>query len=178
MLALAVVAGAGFALQRQSAALLQQEIIVLRDQERNQARLRADNERLRAEETPKAEVERLRADHAALLRLRTEIDQMKSRAEQRSRESVPSRGSPPALALSLGVAADGGTSLDGQAFDLAALKQRLAGLAKGDRIDVRFRTTTMEQGAFESIKRNTDAIKDLVKEFGLQMTMQVERAER
>jgi Tfp pilus assembly protein PilN len=85
LLALALVAGAGFALQRQSAAALQEEIALLRDEQRQLARLRADNERLRAAETPAVEVERLRADRAALVRLRTEIEEMKTRAEKRPR---------------------------------------------------------------------------------------------
>ncbi len=84
MLALAAVAGVSFALQRQSAAALQQEIALLRDNERKLALLRAENERLRAAQTPAAELERLRADRAALLRLRTEIEAMRARAEKRA----------------------------------------------------------------------------------------------
>ena len=85
LLALAVVAGAGFALQRQSAAALQQEITLLREENHRLARLRAENQRLQADQVPVMEVERLRADHAALLRLRAEIEEMKARAKMRSR---------------------------------------------------------------------------------------------
>ena len=85
LLALAVVAGAGFALQRQATTALEQEIALLRDESRQLAGLRAENQRLKAVQTPAAEVERLRADHSAILRLRAEIDEMKTRAEQRPR---------------------------------------------------------------------------------------------
>ena len=84
LLALAVVAGAGFALQRQSAAALQQEIALLGEENHRLARLRAENQRLQADQAPEAEVERLRADHAALVRLRAEIEAMKARANMRT----------------------------------------------------------------------------------------------
>lgn len=84
LLALAVVAGAGFALQRQAAEALRQEIALLRDEQRALARLRAENEKLKASQVPAAELERLRADRLAVLRLRTEIEGMKTRAEKRA----------------------------------------------------------------------------------------------
>lgn len=84
MLALAVVAGAGFALQRQAAAALREEIVLLRDEQRALARVRAENEKLKAAQIPAAEVERLRADRLAVLRLRTEIEAMQARAAKRA----------------------------------------------------------------------------------------------
>ncbi len=84
LLALAVVAGAGFALQYQAAEALRQEIALLRDEQRALVRLRAENEKLKALQTPATEVERLRADRLAVLRLRTEIEAMQARAEKRA----------------------------------------------------------------------------------------------
>lgn len=85
LLALAIVAGAGFALQRQAASALQQEIALLRSESRELERLRAENERLKAAQAPLAEVERLRADHTAMVRLRADIEDMKARADKRAR---------------------------------------------------------------------------------------------
>lgn len=84
MLALAVVAGVGFALQRQAAAALREEIALLRDEQRALARLRAENEKLKAVQIPAAELERLRADRLAVLRLRTEIEALQTRAASRA----------------------------------------------------------------------------------------------
>lgn len=83
LLAVGAVAGGGYALQRQEAAVLQREIGWLREEREALERLRVENERLKAAEAPAAEVERLRADRAALLRLRAEIDAMRARVEKR-----------------------------------------------------------------------------------------------
>lgn len=85
LLALAVVSGLGLMLQRQTAAVLQQEISLLREENRRFVQLKADNDRLRQEQTPVADVERLRADRAALMSMRAEIEAMKTRADKRSR---------------------------------------------------------------------------------------------
>lgn len=84
LLLVAGVAGAGYALQVQATAALRREIELLQAEQRESGRLRAENERLKAEQAPAAEVERLRADRAALLRLRSEIDGMKRRVEERT----------------------------------------------------------------------------------------------
>lgn len=84
MLALTVVAGAGYVLQRQAAAALRAEIALLRDEQRALARVRAENEKLKAAQIPAAELERLRADRLAVLRLRTEIEAMQARAAKRA----------------------------------------------------------------------------------------------
>ena len=43
-------------------------------------KLRSENERLRALQVPSAELDRLRADHAALVRLRAELEDLRKRA--------------------------------------------------------------------------------------------------
>ncbi len=82
LLALAIVAGAGFALQRQAAEALRQEIALLRDAQRAVAQVRAENEKLKASQPAPAEIERLRADRAAMLRLRAEIDALQARTQK------------------------------------------------------------------------------------------------
>lgn len=83
LLALAVVAGGGYALQWQETSALQREIAWLQEESRERAKLRMENERLKAAQTPAAEIARLRADRAAIVRLRGEIEAMKRRTEGR-----------------------------------------------------------------------------------------------
>lgn len=85
LLALAAVAGAAWLLQRQSGAQLRDEIALLQDENRQLAQLRAENARLVAAQTPPAEVERLRADHAAVGQLRAEIEKLKTQLDERER---------------------------------------------------------------------------------------------
>ena len=85
LVALAFVAGAALWLQWQQAAQLRDEIILLREENRDMARLRAENQRLVAEKLPAAELERLRVDHAAVARLRTEIENVRETLQARER---------------------------------------------------------------------------------------------
>ncbi|MBI4623853.1 MAG: hypothetical protein HY736_11645 [Verrucomicrobia bacterium] len=85
LLALACVAGASLWLQRQAAAALRDEIVLLREENRELARLRAENRRLVAAQAPAAELERLRADRAAIVRLRGEIEKLKAKTDETAR---------------------------------------------------------------------------------------------
>ena len=85
LLALALGAGAGWLVQWQMAAQLREEIVLLRDDQRDLARLRADHRRLVAAQVSEAELARLRADRAAVVRLRGEIENLQARAEQKER---------------------------------------------------------------------------------------------
>jgi hypothetical protein len=76
LLTLAV--GVGLARQWQTSALLRIEVERLHEEERGLDRLKADNERLKRERTPAAEVERMRADHAAVARLRLELESLRA----------------------------------------------------------------------------------------------------
>ena len=78
LLALALVTGASLWLQRQAAAQLRDEIAQLREDSRELAKLRAENQRLVAAQVSAVELARLRADHAAVLRLRTELETLKT----------------------------------------------------------------------------------------------------
>lgn len=85
LLALAVVAGAAWWLQRQGAAQLRDEIALLRDEHRQIDALRAANARLAAAQPPAAEIDRLRADRAAVGQLRAEIEKLKTGVDERER---------------------------------------------------------------------------------------------
>ena len=63
---------------------LRDEVAALRAEEREVGRLREAHRRLAAGAVPEAEVERLRADHTALARLRAELAGLKGRAETKA----------------------------------------------------------------------------------------------
>jgi len=107
LLALAVVAGAALWLQRQAAAGLRAEITLLRAEDRDLARLRGENARLAAGQISADKLEQLRADHAAVQRMRHELEALKTDLEKRERAlarpittdmtsiAAPARGSGP-----------------------------------------------------------------------------------
>ncbi len=77
--ALAVAVGAGYWLQREESRVLQSEVDLLRHDQRTLANLRLEQARLLAAQVPPEELARLRADRAALIRLRGEIEAMQAR---------------------------------------------------------------------------------------------------
>ncbi len=83
LLGIAAVAGAALWLQRQAAADLRDEIALLRDDRRELARLRDENQRLAAALPPAVKLEELRADRAAVLRMRSEIERARRGLEAR-----------------------------------------------------------------------------------------------
>ena len=80
---LTLVVAAGLARQWQTTVLLQIEAESLREGTRDLARLRAQNERLKRERPPVAAVERMRADHAAMEQLRTELEKLREASSRR-----------------------------------------------------------------------------------------------
>lgn len=86
LLVLAVVAGGALWSQRQASAVLRGEIVLLREENAERVRLRAENRRLVAQQISATEQERLRGDHLAVMRLRDEIE--KSRGNLSARERV------------------------------------------------------------------------------------------
>ena len=77
----AVVAGAGLALERQKMSVLSEAVRELREERDALTRLRAENEKLRAT-LPSAEILSVwKADHAAVLRLQTQINQARANVE-------------------------------------------------------------------------------------------------
>jgi hypothetical protein len=72
--ALVVGGGTGLALQWRQSMTLRTELKRSTFKAEEMAHLRAENQRLREKQIPAVELERLRADHAALPRLRAEIE--------------------------------------------------------------------------------------------------------
>ena len=174
----AIVAGLACWVQRETTAALQSELALLRDDHRVIARLRAEQQRLRAAQVPAAEVARLRADRAALLRLRAEIEQLQARAEQKARPEEKAVVStlaerPAALSLKILAAEDGRLQADGVALDLDALKRRIAALPAGERVDLVFRVSGPAAAA--TSKATLDGLKAVVKESGHTLTARFEK---
>jgi len=78
--ALAVLAAGGWWWQRQMTAQLREQIAWQRDEARELARLQTENRRAAAARGSTAELENLRVEHAALVRLREEIATLRERA--------------------------------------------------------------------------------------------------
>ncbi len=70
---------------------LNREIVALRQQNDHVAQLQQAHQQLTAAEPPAAELERLRADHAAISRLRAEIDGLNARITAAQQESATER---------------------------------------------------------------------------------------
>jgi hypothetical protein len=85
MLLLAVALGGAWWLQWQAAAELRAELALLRNENNELARLRAENRRLRAAQVSEAELSALRSDHAAVARLRAEIEKLRDDVDRRAR---------------------------------------------------------------------------------------------
>jgi hypothetical protein len=69
--------GALFAVRWQETLTLRSELELARMETAEWERLKAENQRLREKQIPPADLERLRADHAALPRLRAELEALK-----------------------------------------------------------------------------------------------------
>lgn len=78
---LAIVVGSGLALQRHANQELRDAALLLREQNRESDDLRAEHDRLMQRQISTAELERLRADHADLARLRDEVDQLRAHVQ-------------------------------------------------------------------------------------------------
>jgi hypothetical protein len=184
-LALAVGGGVGVLLQRQSAAALRAELMLLRDENRELAGLRSENQRLISSQVAPAEWARLQADHAAVARLRDEIKTLSLRAEQMEQSQENTRDTsdavqtptpPPALALKLEVGADGRLSLDRAPLDLSFVRQRLSGLMKGDRVEIRLQMPPQAKLAqSDDLQQSTRQLMGFAKELGLKMEIRIDR---
>jgi len=86
---LAVLVGAGLVLQRGFNQELREEVALLREQNRVIPQLRLDQQRLRAAQIPPERLEGLRADHAAVERLRGEVDNLRSRVREMEQAVAP-----------------------------------------------------------------------------------------
>lgn len=85
LLVVAAVAGAALWLQRQEAEALRGELTWLREEQSELARLEAEHRRLMANAVQTEELARWRNDHAAVVRLRSEIEATRRGIEERER---------------------------------------------------------------------------------------------
>ena len=185
LVGLAFVAGGALLLQWQAAQALRSELALVRLENREIERLRAEQERLKAAQITPAELERLQADRSALVRLRGEIETLQKRADERGRETANSQAkapaSPaprvPALILKLGVGGDGNLSLDGGPLDLNALRQRLAAVVGStEHVEIRLQMPAENFAQKDALKRSMNALKGLTAELGLRVMIHIDEA--
>lgn len=81
LVAVSLAGAAGILFQRESQKALEWERTLLREEHQRLAAQRSANEQLRRAQLPESELQRLRADHEALLRLRAEIGDLTTRVE-------------------------------------------------------------------------------------------------
>lgn len=91
---MAVYAGAAWWLQTQEAEVLRGEIAMLREERRELSKLRDENRQLAAQAMPADEVARLRADRAAIGRLRAEIETLRATTEATARRVEAAKRGP------------------------------------------------------------------------------------
>jgi hypothetical protein len=176
LLVVAVVAFVRFLIERQESAVLHTEVAVLRQDEQRVAQLRGEHERLIAGKVSDAELQRLRADRAALVRLRNEINQLEGNADRMGKGmQETASGKPAAQLVKLSLANDGGLSLDGAPIDQTALRQHLAKYAGGTEpveISLHIVSTTTST---DILKATVEGIVKLSKELGLKFSMRFEK---
>lgn len=183
LVVVALAAGGSLWLQRTAAEALRSEVALLKEQKGELGKLQSENVRLKAGQIPAEERVRLQADHAAVLRLRTEIEQAKKRVETREEDQavMAEQAAKAALTMMLEVGPEGALRLDGQGYDAALLRQRLAGLPKGSSFDVRLRQVKNEPKALMESKLNSPFLKEvqaMAKELGLKFTLQIDFVEQ
>ena len=191
LLALAVVAGAAFWLQRQEAADLREELARLREENRELARLRGENLRLEAALPSSVKLEDLRADRAAVVRLRGEIEKTTDNLQAREwalatvapatppAPTTPVAQVPPALVVNISMSGDGSLTSNGQTFEPTALRQQLSTLPRGSTFEIRLRPKPDVNVPFDKVKQSLGAIAEhaqqSAKDFGLKMSLRIEQ---
>lgn len=78
---IAVAAGIGVAREWSETQALRAEVELARTEAAELGRVRAENQRLRKKQITTGELAALRADHAAVVRLRGELESLKARAK-------------------------------------------------------------------------------------------------
>jgi hypothetical protein len=186
LLACALVAGAVLWWQRMESSDLRDELGLLREDNRELARLRTENQGLAAALPPPAQLEQLRADRAAVGRLRGEIEKTRDNlaARERALESAPS-SEPllPALVVTIGLSLDGHLSSNGQTFDPAALRQQLSTLPRGSMFEIRLQLPNADDGqSFDKVKQGmremAEHAKQAAMDFGLKLSLRTEAPPR
>lgn len=175
VLAFAIALFARYLLQRQESDALRIEIASLEHESRRLDELRAEHERLLATKVSDSELERLRADRAALQRLRTEINQLNESADRKARAlQEPAPEKQPALVLKLAIASDGGLLLDGVPAHDEGVRQLFAQLAqRSERVDIRFQVDANTR--IDPMEEKLNGIVRWAREAKLAMSFRVER---
>ena len=83
-LVLALIAGGGYWLKREEAAAVRREIGLLEEELARLTQLESERTQLKSSLPATAEIERLRSDRAAVVRLRAEVEELRSRLEKRA----------------------------------------------------------------------------------------------
>lgn len=182
LVGLALVIGVMLWLQRQATEQLRGEVAGLREAKADLQRAQGENQRLRSAQISEEELARLRADHAAVSRLRQEIGRSKESLLKQERElAEKTTAVPGVMTFSLGVGVNGDVLLDGGPFDADRLRQRLSTLEKGSKVDFRLRASGAggnDRATLERMQATIKAVSAVVRELGLGAKFQAEDLEK
>jgi hypothetical protein len=174
VLAIAIVMGARYFLQRQERAALRAEISALQQENSQLGELRAENSRLLAQKISDTELERLRSDRAALTRLRAEIDKLEETADRKARAMQQRDRAEGGTVLKVALGSNGALLLNGAAADQAALRQVLTGFAaRSEPVDIRVQIVAGDT-PLSVVKETMEGIAKVAKEVGLRMSLKFE----
>lgn len=181
LLALALGAGASFWLQRETAEELRAEVTELRKAKGVLQQTRIEHERLVAVQVTEVELARLREDHAAVARLRKEVEQLREDLhiqDMKLRDKIVAV--PGAATISVGTGINGELLLDGGPFDMDKLRQRLAGLPKGSKVDINFRLSGVQdpEVASENARRSMKEVGAVAREAGMYAVFRMDALNR
>ena len=180
-LGLLVAAIAGFGrmvIERQETTALRSQIEILQQEVKRATQLRAERERLMAEKVSDAELQRLRADRAALVRLRNEISALEANADRMTKTIHEPNAKGAAHSVKLSLAGNGGLSLDGEPIDQSVLRQHLSQYAgKPEPVEISLQLASA-QTSTDALKSTVEGIVRLSKELGLKFSMRFEKPPR
>lgn len=148
---LAVAIGLGLAWQRLQLRPLRAELAVLRDQQQEIGRLRAEQAKLQASQIPEAELQRLRADREAIGQMRQEITGLRTKLQSKAQALAAPAPTQERFGMGVEMIASEWRNAGG-ASPAAALETVLWAAAGGDvdafakriRLDTQARTAALE----------------------------------
>lgn len=165
--------------QRLEHTALQAELAQANEARRERDRLRDENHRLVAAQPADEELARLRADHAAIERLRQEIERVDADAARKLGElaasPVPASQSV-AARFQLSVGETGELAVRGRPVSLAELRAQLSPYAvRGERVEIRMqRPAALSEPALAGLKKAVEGVAALGRELKLPYELKLE----
>lgn len=179
LLAASVAGFAGLLIEHQETKALRSQIEILQQENQRAGQLRAERDRLVAGKVSDAELQRLRGDRAALIRLRNEITALEANADRMAKAmEEPATKKAAAHLVKLSLAGNGGLLLEGAPIDQGALRQHLEKfVGKPEHVEISLQLASVGTST-DAIKSAVEGVVKLSKELGLKFSMRFEKPPR